>query len=134
MRFHIHVFKLHYIEILHKTDIALFARNNSTQSKNYITLKNAFIVTTVVHKTASHHSRIQYQYEADDSNYTVYNRTLWSLVRIKGVLGVKVYGSQHPMSKRTWDNGVAKIQKGRKTSGVHHPWGQGDGGGQALGT
>ena len=33
-RFHIHVFKLHYIEILHKTDIALFALNNSTQSKN----------------------------------------------------------------------------------------------------
>ena len=64
-----------------------------------------------------------------------YNRTLWSLVRIKeGVLGVKVYGSRHPMSKRTWDIGVARIRKERQTSGVHQPWWQGDGGGQALGT
>jgi len=64
-----------------------------------------------------------------------YNRTLWSLVRIKeGVLGVKVYGSRHPVSKRTGDIGVAKIRKGRKTSGMQQPWEQGDGGGQALGT
>jgi hypothetical protein len=75
MRFHIHIFKLHYIEILHKTDIALFALNNSTQSKNCIIFKNAFIVTTAVHKIASHHSMIQYQYEADDSNYTVLMKT-----------------------------------------------------------
>jgi len=49
-------------------------------------------------------------------------------VRIKeGVLGVKVYGSRHPMSKRTENIWMAKIRKGRKTSGVHQPWGQGDG-------
>ena len=30
--------------------------------------------------------------------------------------------------------GVAKIRKGRRTSGVHQPWIQGDEGGQALGT
>ena len=35
---------------------------------------------------------------------TQYNRTLWSLVRVKeGVLGVKVYGSRHPMPKTTWE-------------------------------
>jgi hypothetical protein len=51
-----------------------------------------------------------------------YNRTLWSLVRIKE--GVKVYGSRHPMSKRTWDILVAKIREGRQTSGVHQPWGR----------
>ena len=38
-----------------------------------------------------------------------------------------VYGSQHPMSKRIEDIAVAKIRKGRKTSRVHQPWGQGDG-------
>jgi len=38
------------------------------------------------------------------------------------------------MSKRTGDIGVAKVQKGRKTSAVQQSWGQGDGGGQALGT
>jgi len=75
MRFHIHVFKLHYIEILHKTDIVLFALNNSTQSKNYITFKNTFIVITAVHKIASHHSIIQYQYEADNSNYAALMKT-----------------------------------------------------------
>jgi len=31
------------------------------------------------------------------------------------------------MSKRTGDIGVAKIRKGRKTSRVDQPWGQGDG-------
>jgi len=31
------------------------------------------------------------------------------------------------MSKRTGDIGMAKIRKWRKTSGVHQPWGQGDG-------
>ena len=50
------------------------------------------------------------------------------------MLGVKVYGSRHPMSKITGDIGVAKIRKGRKTSGVHQTWEQGDGGGQTLGT
>ena len=40
---------------------------------------------------------------------------------------MKVYGSRHPMSKRNEDIWVAKIRKGRKTSGVHQPWGQGDG-------
>jgi len=51
-----------------------------------------------------------------------------ALVRIKvGVLGVKVYGSRHPMANRTGDIGVAKIRNGRKSSGVHQPWGQGDG-------
>jgi len=56
-------------------------------------------------------------------------------VRIKGgVLGVKVYGGWHFMSKRTGDIGVAKIRKGRETSGVHQRWGQGVGRGQALGT
>jgi len=38
------------------------------------------------------------------------------------------------MTKRTGDIGVAKIRKGRKTRGVRQTWGQGDGGGQALGT
>jgi len=56
-----------------------------------------------------------------------YHHTLWFLVRIKGVLGVKVYGSRHPMSKRVGDTGMAKIRKERQTSGVHQPWGQGDG-------
>ena len=56
-----------------------------------------------------------------------YNRTLWSLVSIKGVLGVKVYCSRHPMSKRTGDTGVAKIRQGRKTRGIQQPWRQGDG-------
>jgi len=66
---------------------------------------------------------------------TAYNRTLWSFVRIKeGVLGVKVYGSRNPMSKRTGDIEVTKIPKGRRTSGVDQPWGQGYGGGQGLGT
>jgi len=37
-------------------------------------------------------------------------------VRIKkGVLGVKVYGSRHPISKRTGDIRVAKIRKWIKT-------------------
>jgi len=46
-------------------------------------------------------------------------------VRIKEVvLGVKVYGSRHPISKRTGDTGMAKILKGRKTSRVHQPWGR----------
>jgi len=31
------------------------------------------------------------------------------------------------MSKRTGDIGMAKIRKGRKTSGVPQLWGQGDG-------
>jgi len=31
------------------------------------------------------------------------------------------------MSKRTGDIVIAKIRKGRKTSGVHQPWGHGDG-------
>ena len=44
--------------------------------------------------------------------YIHYNRTLWSLVRIKeGVLEVKVYGSRHPMSKRTWDIGGGEDPK-----------------------
>ena len=43
-------------------------------------------------------------------------------------VGVKVYGSRHPMSKRTGDSGVAKIRKGRKTSRVRQPWGQRNGG------
>ena len=43
------------------------------------------------------------------------------------MLGVKVYGSRHPMSKRVGDTGMAKIRKERQTSGVHQPWGQGDG-------
>jgi hypothetical protein len=37
-------------------------------------------------------------------------------VRIKKVvLGMKVYGSRHPISKRTGDIGVAKIRKWIKT-------------------
>jgi len=49
-------------------------------------------------------------------------------VRIKeGVLGVKVCGSWHPMSKGIGGTGMAKIRKERQTSGVHQPWGQGDG-------
>ena len=45
----------------------------------------------------------------------IYNRILWSVVRIKeGVLGVKVYGSWHPTSKRTWDTGGQKSEKGEK--------------------
>ena len=47
---------------------------------------------------------------------------------------MKVYGGRHPMSERTGDIGVVKIRKGRKMSGVHRPWRQGDGRGQALGT
>ena len=43
------------------------------------------------------------------------------------VLGVKVYGSRHPMLKRTGDIGVVKFRKGRKTGGVYQPWRQGDG-------
>jgi len=43
------------------------------------------------------------------------NRTLWSFVSIKErVLRVKVYGSWHPMSKRTGNIGVAKSKKGEK--------------------
>jgi len=61
---------------------------------------------------------------------TTYNRTLWSLVRIKeGVLGVKVYGSRNPMSKRTGDIEVVKIRKRRKTNGVYQPLWQGNRGG-----
>jgi len=45
-------------------------------------------------------------------------------VRIKeGVLRVTVYGSRHPMSKRTGDIWVGNIRKGRKTRGVHQPGG-----------
>jgi len=56
-----------------------------------------------------------------------------ALVRIKErVLGVKVYGSRHPMSKRTGDIGMAKIRKWRKTIGVGA--GRWRRGGQALGT
>ena len=40
---------------------------------------------------------------------------------------MKVYGSRHPMLKRSGDVGVAKIRKGRKTSRVHQPWGLEDG-------
>jgi len=36
-------------------------------------------------------------------------------------VGVKVYGSWHPMTKRTGDIGVAEIRKGRKTRGVPQP-------------
>ena len=43
-------------------------------------------------------------------------------------VGVKVYGSRQPVSKRTRDIGVAKIQKERQTSRVSQPWGQRDGG------
>jgi len=43
-------------------------------------------------------------------------------VRIKeGVLGVKVYGSRHPMSKKNGDDQMAKIRRGRKRSEVHQP-------------
>ena len=46
-------------------------------------------------------------------------------MRIKqGVLGVNVYGSRHPMSKRTANIELAKIRKRRKTGGVHQPWGR----------
>jgi len=39
-------------------------------------------------------------------------------VRIKGVLGVKVYGSRHPMSKRTGDTGGwRRSEKGDKQVG-----------------
>jgi len=49
-------------------------------------------------------------------------------VRVKEeVLGLKVYGSQHPMSKRTGEIGMSKIRKERQTRGVHQPWRQGDG-------
>ena len=40
---------------------------------------------------------------------------------------MEVNGSQHPMSKRTGDTGVAKIRKGRKARGVQQPWRQRDG-------
>jgi len=43
-------------------------------------------------------------------------------------VGVKVYSSRHPVSKRTGDIGMAKIRKGRKTSRVRQPWGQRNGG------
>ena len=48
---------------------------------------------------------------------------------------VKVYGSRHPISKRTGDIGVAKIRKGTKTNRVHQSWGAGRWSrGQALGS
>jgi len=64
-----------------------------------------------------------------------YNRTLRSLVRIKeGVLGVIVYGSRHPISKRNGDIGVGRSEKGDKqvecTSLGTGRWSRG----QALGT
>ena len=49
---------------------------------------------------------------------TSYNRTIWALVRSKEeMLGLKVYGSRHPMSKRTGDTGMAKIRKERQYKG-----------------
>jgi hypothetical protein len=44
-----------------------------------IPLKNAFIVTVVVHKIASHHSMIQYQYEADDCNCMVLMKKIYKI-------------------------------------------------------
>ena len=55
----------------------------------------------------------------------VYNCTIWSLVRIKGgVLGVKVYGSRHPMSKRTGTLGwrrSEKVEKQVEYAGAYAP-------------
>jgi len=54
-----------------------------------------------------------------------YNRTIWSLVRSKEeLLGVKVYGSRHPMSRRNGGHWGGKDPK-RKTK-------QGGGGGTSL--
>jgi hypothetical protein len=72
MRFHIHVFKLHYIHkfFIKLTKHYLLLMVPHSQRIN-ITFTNAFTVTIVIMKIASHHSMMQYQYEGGDSNYTV---------------------------------------------------------------
>ena len=89
-----------------------FRPKNPTSSAGF---EHANLGTKGQHATPRPPKPLLYPYNNSETINWLYNRTLWFLVRIKeGVLGVKVHGSRHPMSKSTGTFGWRRFKKGEK--------------------